>query len=67
MAKNRKTENAPNLIFIGDRNGLEPVRIVRRAGGRIEIRLPADQTKPFYCEDAISVARLMPRHYKLFD
>lgn len=65
--KNRKTANSANLIFIGDRADRDPVRTVRLQGGRLIVRLPADQSKPFYCAFAREVARALPMLYKLFD
>lgn len=67
--QNRKTEDpaAANLIFIGDRVGLEPIRTARLQGGRLIVRMPADQTQPMYCAYAREVTRTFPRHYKLFN
>jgi len=65
--KNRKPANSANLVFTGDRAGLEPIRTARLQGGRLIVRLPADQTKPFYCANAREIIRAFPRHYKFFD
>lgn len=59
-----KTEDvhAPNIAFVGGREGREPLRAINN--GSSEILLPADQSKPFYHEQASTIIRLYGWLYK---
>lgn len=52
----------PNIAFVGERFGYEP--LTKISDGEDVISLPADQDKPFYHEDARRIVRLFPRIYK---
>jgi hypothetical protein len=64
MAKKSESEKpAPNIAFVGrGKNNFQPLRLINN--GDATHQLPEDQSKPFFHEDAKTICRLFPTHYK---
>ena len=60
MKKSEKPQ--PNIAFIGAKNGYSPVRLINTEPKNL--RLPANQSKPFYHKHAEVIVRLFPYLYK---
>ena len=52
----------PNLEFVGK----HPVKKFKTESGET-IKLPEDQSKPFYHEKAVLIAQRLPNYYKTYD
>jgi hypothetical protein len=62
MAKKNRSM-APNIAFVGrNKNRFEPLRQINN--GDMTIKLPADQSKPFFHPDGKKICKLYPHHYK---
>lgn len=60
MAK--KTPKTPNIAFVGNRNGFDPILEINTEPKNI--KLPKNQSKPFYHKQAKEIIRLFPYLYK---
>lgn len=52
----------PNIVFVGGRDGREPFREI--INGDEKIKLPVNQAKPFYHKNADVICRLFGWLYK---
>jgi hypothetical protein len=57
-----RTKKEPNISFVGDKDGKRPLRQI--VNGDQTIKLPANQSKPFFHKDAKVIIRLYGWLYK---
>ena len=61
--KSKRPAPLPNIAFIGAKLNLEPLRVITN-GDSPTIKLPKNQSKPFYHKDAKTILRLYGWLYK---
>jgi hypothetical protein len=58
-----KKKDKPNIAFVGRaKNHFQPLTVINN--GDTMIVLPEDQSKPFFHQEAATIIRLFPTHYK---
>ncbi|MBS1797458.1 MAG: hypothetical protein JSS81_26785 [Acidobacteria bacterium] len=63
MKTKKPAPPAPNIAFIGARDKKDPLRVISN-GDSPAIRLPKNQSKPFYHPQAKTICRLFGWLYK---